>query len=561
MNLDEESSMLDSDDADASADPEIPHGSETRKSSVTLKRVETCGCSDADQFATSASPLLSSTTLKEFLNVKVPGCNPSSAVAVTPSGYSPGYLEDVNIPSPFLYHGPQHEYVAPANDCQPGWGIPYFEYACGQAQPEPDFTSYRPVTAISQTRPALFKRQESLGTILCAATSSQHRAEASHISDETHDSSTHLSHPFREVSDHGQLRSNYQGCPSMLNHLTNDQLNVSVDPGWSWAEDILKRRQLQHFEIAPPYGFPSTDDTLIYPKMPAPIFSSNTMFDNCSVNNVVHPGANQAATSWEHSTEGVAPFITPDDHCFVREPALPGGLDPCSTSDFKGMDDHHIDEDNSFSAYTSSEIQTQVPAYTALVPVQSYQHRLLTWPILTPTSIPVTKATSPAASEPCRDSSENVLKLCNWLAQLNTPISNVEDGQQEEESSSAQPTQEAVYQCCEDLSTPKSEPSADRRTWRQGFVHPDEEAVYYSEGYATAKDDDSEAELLDLSPTEGEWAYWDWGTDCEDAGELNGEPDHVEDEAATRIFGKRAEQVQDRQEVSQPAATDKEQDV
>jgi hypothetical protein len=127
-------------------------------------------------------------------------------------------------------------------------------------------------------------------------------------------------------------------------------------------------------------------------------------------------------------------------------------------------------------------------------------------------------------AEPGTNSSENVLKLSDWLVQLNPPTTAAGDGQHKPESFSADPTEEAVYQSCEDLYTAESKSHPSRYASSRVAGYPDDEAMYHSQcdvRDATASDHTSDVELLNWSGTEDDWAYWDWTTELDEVDELN----------------------------------------
>jgi hypothetical protein len=118
---------------------------------------------------------------------------------------------------------------------------------------------------------------------------------------------------------------------------------------------------------------------------------------------------------------------------------------------------------------------------------------------------------------PCNDS-ENVHKLFNWLDELNSLGLSPEDSQNMSGSFSDQPTGDRGYQCCEDVPISESEHGTRQCASRTGALQADDDTMQcsrYDEGYATASDHYSEAEVLSESQTDDGWAYWDWESETE----------------------------------------------
>ncbi|ETI22615.1 hypothetical protein G647_06691 [Cladophialophora carrionii CBS 160.54] len=249
--------------------PEPLPGPDTKRGSVIVKRMQLHGSPQLDLLTGSVSlpePSLP-TTPDATPRVKMPYGDEPSSTNNSPSRCSSGYTGSLEFPSPLFYHDAQHGYIPPSDTVHPAWGIPYFEYACGQAQPEPDFVSYRSMPAAPQTRPPLFERQESLGLALCAPASSKHRLEESCISDESHDTSTHGCPlpPLLDCSDCGETQVTLPCGPSNTDSVVDWQPNISNDPEWPSTGDFVARRCFYHV-VDRPYQPLSTDFDLDDPE-------------------------------------------------------------------------------------------------------------------------------------------------------------------------------------------------------------------------------------------------------------------------------------------------------
>jgi hypothetical protein len=483
--------------------PQSPLGT---KDTVILQRQATDDWAHFDFFAnTAAQPLFFyPPTPNQTPRVKMPQHHPLASAAMPLAGDSPDYLNDVNIPSPLLYHD-EHDFMPPVSDILPGCDFPYFEYACGQAQPEIDFTSYRDGSD-AFNRPEPVDRRDSLGFALCDPLSSKHRLEESQVSDSSPESPMQGC-PLPASLTYSHKRPTSEGfrcATSVVDHLLNDQFSVPLDPEWSWAKDIVRHRRLQCDEEERPYEFPCGDDALVYPTLPTPARIKHALTHN----NIVQPWANQAAKHWERSVGYMQPLLSPTAQILnLRTPdfipqvaASPGG-------DAQVTAQPGFADDPSSNLNNGSIAQASKPVCMDLVPARLYQHQFAPWPAVSQHETLVAPAATSATSEPGPGSPENALKLFDWLMQLNATPNTTGANANDFLSSPASLTEEAAYQCCEGLSTLESEADGSICASIQCGVHPDEEATYYSEGYVTVNDRDSEAELLlNGSMTDDEWA-------------------------------------------------------
>lgn len=464
--------------------------------------------------------------------VHLPYGNPPSPVERLTQTYSPGYLDDVTIPSPFLYHTLENEYVAPSNDMPSSWGIPYFEYAYGQAPPQPDFTSYRQVTAPSQSR-IVMKRRESLGFALGDAATSRHKAEESRISNESHDSSTH-------------------GCPLPCLSVSPDQcgfaptsqwdfntdpsseyfLDVPLDPDWSWAKDVLRLRHSQPEEAEQHYIFPNADDNLIYPTMPTPAYIRDALASNSSLNNVVQPWANQAAARWDVLLPNAEPFRVPCDQTCLSYDTLP--ITNCTAPSLAGCTTALFDHTNELgispNIYTGMVNPMTTPLCMDLLPARLYQHQIITWPTLPP--VPRLPETNPSDFDGVANDSDNVLKLCDWLVALNATFFSPEDDQVALDPPLEQFSEDAAYQFYQDLTISESPPSFSKCALSSADLISDEALLYVrsEEEFASTSHYDSELELLSESETDDQWAYWDWGSGSDNESQSGSQSGLIESE-------------------------------
>ncbi|KAJ9609495.1 hypothetical protein H2200_005822 [Cladophialophora chaetospira] len=447
--------------------------------------------------------------------VKLPYGNPPSSVDKILPAQSPGYLDDIEIPSPLLYHNLDDGYVPPSNNAAPCWGIPYFEYAYGQARPQPDFTSYRPVAAPALPRRASVDRRESLGFALGGAASSRHKAEESHISNESHDSSTHGC-PLPRLSDAPDSSSQ---CKHGNDFFCESPLDVPLDPEWSWAGDVP--RPGRHEEAERSYSFPCGGDDLVYPTLPTPAYIRDALAANYMLNNVVQPWANQAAGLWDLASPGQQTLTGP---CipFLRTPEAPSALRylaPLATGCESAVPGQGGDLDLWSKADMGMVTPTGTPKRPDLVPARLYQHQFIAWPATPPISAPYIKERTPSDVDIVSNDSDNVLKMLDWLVDLNTAVPCPRRNQDTSDSPSEKLTEEIVYQCCEEVATPGPVACGSHGAMSCEALHPDDEALHFTRGdedYATTSYHDPEAELLSESKTDDEWAYWDWGTDSED---------------------------------------------
>jgi hypothetical protein len=146
---------------------------------------------------------------------------------------------DMSIPSPFLFHDWYNQHTGAVEDCTSGWDLPYFKYACSQTQPELDFQSYRPVKAFEMTGPPVQRdRRDSLGFALQPASESRHKLESNHVSDTSHDSSTHgCPLPLEDLSSH-----NTEFVADDSSHVLDNAIlrleptGTVVDPESSWTQ-------------------------------------------------------------------------------------------------------------------------------------------------------------------------------------------------------------------------------------------------------------------------------------------------------------------------------------
>ena len=468
-----------------------------------------------------ASPLMPPLPATPYTTprVKMPYGNPPSSVTKCPSVYSSNCLNDVDIPSPFLYHDSQHGYFPPATEVQPGWGIPYFEYAYGQALPEPDFNSYRPMTAVLKAGPDQIHRRESLGLSLCTPGSSRHKAEESRISDESHDFSTHgfpvpnemESSTLADPTASSRLKSS---TTSLVN---NDQIRIPVDPEWSWAGGMPFSRHLNRSEMEQDFFFPHADDDLVYPTLPTPAYIRDAPAAHHGFSSAVQYWGSQTAPYWSLSAGSVPADTNLDEKIWLQNVSIaaashPGSLD---VGPQPVMHDHRHSVNVSTNIHDETTTLSPANSCLALVPARLYQHHFVAWAANVPVAAPF--ADGMILSGTANDS-ESPLKLFDWLVQLNTARPQASASRHESGSPSEQLTEEVVYQCCEDLSASDNEPAHGRSASRQADVHPDDEAIHnahYSEDYASTSHYDSEIELLSQSQsqTDDGWAYWDWDTE------------------------------------------------
>jgi hypothetical protein len=206
---------------------------------------------------------------------------------------------NADIPSPFLYHGMTDKYAPSLDEFNPGWDLPCFDYARDQTQPEPDFDSYRPVDSIELTDlPVHRDRRDSLGFALQPVSESRHKLESSHVSDTSHDSSSHGCPLLVEESP--SHNADFAGDDS--NHILADALSrleqtgTAVDPEWSWAQTSSATSGSLDEDRDFLQIFQASEDSLKSSNIEIPSPLSNRSRVGVIVNTVVPYTANRAAT-------------------------------------------------------------------------------------------------------------------------------------------------------------------------------------------------------------------------------------------------------------------------
>lgn len=467
----------------------------TRRGTVVYRPHETHSGPNIDGFHSASSSLHPSlpTTPNATPRIKCPGQYFPSPILKTAAEYSPGYLNAVEIPSPFLYHSLSQDYVPPTPNVHLGWNVPYLEYAIGRTHPEPDFTSYRPMPV---------DRRESLGFALCAASSSQHRAEASQISTESHDSSDDgcpLSRS-RDYSGRGGTATDSQSCRDLAHVLVGDQDSIIVDPEWSWAEDILRLSRLRHIEAEPFPVFFGMDDNLIIPTAPNPACIGVALVPNCVVDDTVPLGADPTSRLWDGSMRTISA--------------------PCGAH-------------NPFTTVSlGAGARGSTSACLELVPDRLYRHQFTPWP---PMSLTATAFTPGLPSfqqgQACNDPGKapDTRDTPSWFAP-----------QTEATQSAARPPpdqhlEEVGSQHGEDASLSKSKSIMSHNAPSQG------QSVDSEGEIITATDHSLDVEHLGDDESDDDGDLWYWDSDFEDS--KNGTSQDLCNEAETSVAAPTSEPV------------------
>ena len=501
----------------APAYPGLPQSREETDAAIYKKdQVDHTLCPDL--FAVSIPLLLSKpSSPRPIPIVRMPHRNQCFPIPAQFAGYGPHNLNNVEIPSPLLYHDLPYEFVPATNNVQQGYDLPCFEYAGGQCQPDPAFASNGHTIAVVDKRPPMGNRQESLGFTDCVPDSSKHRAEDSCISDEGHVTSTHQ-YPCREPSNQGDISLTLQRPTNPLHRFSEDQFNIPVDPEWSWAKDLLHLRAQRRHETDLPYSFWGADDSLVYPTLPTPAYLTQAVGSSCSMNNVVQPWANHSGDLWEQSTPDPAQFALPEPQFLSCQPAedfSPRKFLLRSTS--SGTVVHNVGDDASFNVNAGGILYNGPPLCTDLVPARFDDQQLAPWPPVTQALIPAAPSVTYPRCGPCCDCAENVIKLHDWLVSLSPTTAGPGESQNDPSSLSEQPTENVERKYCESHCELNSEPDSCGRISSEGGVRLDAGTMERTNAFDAASIFKTETELLIESGTDEEWAYWDWATDFEDA--------------------------------------------
>ncbi|EXJ68879.1 uncharacterized protein A1O5_07811 [Cladophialophora psammophila CBS 110553] len=472
--------------------PELPTLPATWKTSGIFTRKETRRPPQIDLLTDSVSSLLPSipATTNATPIIKIPGCHLESSMNRHLPEYYSDYLNDVGIPSPLLYHNSQLQYVPPSDDARPNWSNPCFEFAYGQQKLEPDFTSYRPTAGGSiQAERAGLPRRESLGFALCTAASSRHKPEASHISDESHDSSTHGDLPSSPVDcpDSRGATGNIQ-YHSSTGDVDNAQLFTSDGPEPFWYHDYLKRRNSRRKEANVPrdVGLYAADSALP---------------------NTVQSEANQASSNWEQTRE-----------CLLSSPELIDKPPPRSIPDAvvaairavrrsreaqatRPSPSRKEDRSTSGDAQSGATAKVAFLPCTDLVPARLYQHQFVAWP----PSISAANITEKL------DDISAVLKAIDWLDELDM-LKPHAGGKPGLSAPSLRPDGHESDSST-DLFTPEatSSPVSTVPIECHGALLVEQaDSGRYDGGFFTDDERYSEVGFLDETLCEEDWANWEW---------------------------------------------------
>jgi hypothetical protein len=303
-----------------------------------------------------------------------------------------------------------------------------------------------------------------------------------------------------------------------------------TDPEPSSTSDFVARRRFYHV-VDRPYIFPTIDDNLIYPTLPSPRYAPGVITAKCSINNIVQAWSDESITYWEDSAQHVRALTGPDDHIMVAPPIMiqifpsPNSY---TTEILENVYDQGDSDPISANGHIGTATQDSLSACIDVVPARLHQHQYIAWPAAMPAATPTSGgAVSMSFEDPCNDS-ENVHKLFNWLDELNLLGLKPEDSQNVSGSFSDQPTGDRGYQCCEDVPISESEHGTRQCASRPGALQADNDTMQcsrYDEGYVTASDHYSEAEVLSESQTDDGWAYWDWESETENEDRPDREPE------------------------------------
>ncbi|KIY00737.1 uncharacterized protein Z520_03402 [Fonsecaea multimorphosa CBS 102226] len=493
---------------------------ETKIGRVVFKRKDTQSSTQSELLTGPASPSLPSipTTANATPKVRIPFCDWQSSMNGRAPEYHPDYLNDVRIPSPLLYHNSPFDYVRPSNERQLTWS---FELACGQPKPEPDFSSYRPVeNRATQDERTHVQRHGSLGFAICTAASSRHKAEASHISDESHDSSTHGVAPLPEDCLESRECAWRNQDYSRTADVNSNQTVAPIDLGPQWYDYSFMRTNSHGQETGIPGEVGCTGDDLIFPTLPTLVRLEPTLAAYCSTNNTVQPDGNQAANSWERAGGALPSFPALTDNAQV--PSVSDTVEAAIRAVRRGCEMHsrQLSPDRKDDEVISDEAQPS-PAVKAirqpcmdLVPARLYKYQFITWPAST---------SAVDARQRCDGDMSGVLRMVNWLEGLNTPDPDVS-------VQSGLPG--LAPRPCETNSDYRKAISTSEATLSPApFVHPQHHGALsvdepgsgrHDEGYFTCSELFSEVDLLEDPLSDEEWAHWDWDFEPDDVDERIG---------------------------------------
>ncbi|KIW81249.1 hypothetical protein Z517_04274 [Fonsecaea pedrosoi CBS 271.37] len=514
--------LLDFSAVGALARPSPTISSETGGGKVIFKRKGTRSLSEADLTENPSPPLPPILmTAKARTSIQLPSCHLEPSRNRCPPEYHSDYLNDVRIPSPLLYHSSQFEYTTPSDNPWLTWNVPSFEFAHGQQKPEPDFTSYRPVVCgAALDERTHMQRNESLGFAVCTAASSRHKAEASHVSDGSHDSSTHgdVLSSGDDLDSQELTRTNQEY--SLVADVDRNGLVTPMGLDFPWYHDFFMPKVSYSQEIAVPPDVAPSEDNLIFPTLPTPINLDHALIACCSVNNIVHPGGNQAARSWERAGRGLPSFRDPVDT--TPSPSMSDAVEAavrgaCSASEpqtTRGSLDSRDDTITSDGPYPGAAIKVVIPPCMDLVPARLYRHQLIAWPL----------STAAVEARNRRDSDVSaVLRMAEWLAGLNTLRPYV--GGQLGLPLPKPPGNDAGLNSRRNMSTFNDTLSSvlSARVECHGEPAEDEaDSGSPDEGYFTCSERYSEADLLEDTPTDEEWVDWEWDFQSDDVDERIG---------------------------------------
>ncbi|OAP60113.1 hypothetical protein AYL99_05115 [Fonsecaea erecta] len=497
---------------------------EARAAKVVFKRKETQCPPQTDFLTRSAlpSPLSVSIHAAAPPRVQFPDCRLEDSMNGRPPDYHSNYLNDIRIPSPLLYHNAQFDYVRPSDAPPLAWSSSFSEYIHGQQKPEPDFTSWRPVEdSVTQDERTDLQRHGSLGFAICTASSSKHRAEASHISDESHDSSTH-----RFVPSPGD---DPRGSPEMGGR--NQEYSCAADVGRSpavalhghetpWYTDSFMRTSSHDTKINMPRNVKSTGDDLVFPTLPTPVCLQRSLSAYCSPSNTVQPEGNQAANSWERAEEGLSsgPDLidnTPPSTFDTVEAAMRAvrrDRDALSTHlSSERKDDGGVTDE----AQPGAAANVVLPPCMDLVPARLYQHQVIVWPL--------SNSIIDAKKKRVRDR-WGVIHLVDWLEKLNTLDLYADDGQLSLRDLARRPDESNSNFSKEILASEPTLSSSSSVRVHCNNSQSDDESISgrREERLFTGSEHDSEIDLVDDLVSDDEWANWDWDFEPDDVFERIG---------------------------------------
>ena len=406
-----------------------------------------------------------------------------------------GYLDDIKIPSPLLYHQRSRELLQSSSDDDINAELAKsFSLTCGRNMPEPGFESYRPLDDTAVTgKPST--NQHTFGA-----------ARLPILKPDMADSAASRNIPHPPWVEQPMHVSTSPMCPQILT-TTNTLTLVGSD-----ATIIGPSRSAMHSNSHNQKSLPSTD--LVYPRPGMP--------DRCveSLNKAISSGL------WEPSA--TKPEFIDDDPVIIfrRWTAFENAVRPPKKANVASPTaDRSIHVANSnlgegfglngegvASSITCTTKMAACPTSTclAVVPAHLYEHQYIGWPGRLDCQPGYTLGNYSilgSALKPTPDS-DDVMKLANWVEELGfegqhmreCPLATDITSSFDEDFKVA-----AEVESCEvgmviasDISVLASEPI------EGPAVEVDDE------GYFTCEDSGSEIGVEEATLSDDEWADWDW---------------------------------------------------